>query len=101
MIVWSGHGYLVAIYVFVMSLVTEFAIEAIMKDDSYYQDAGWPIALALIIAGALSWATGSALKKAGDDSDSPRSHSLFFVPMQWWGPVLAVIAIAVFISRAR
>lgn len=101
MIVWSGHGYLVALMTFLSSLFMEFGVEAIVKDEGYYQRAGWPLAAALCLAGVFSFVAGSALNgDKGEPDAGPRNrHTLFWIPMQWWGPILALIGGVVLVSR--
>ena len=37
MIIWSGHGYLVAVFVFGASFLMEYTTEAVFKDENFYQ----------------------------------------------------------------
>ena len=108
MIVWSGHGYLVAVFVFGASLLMELGTESAFRDDTFYQREAWPFALALIIAGVLSFLIGVKLNSAGErrlvDPEtneevvvSSANHSLFFLKMHWWGPILFIIAAIVFL----
>jgi hypothetical protein len=110
MIIWSGHGYLVAIFVFGASLLMEFGTEAAFNDKNFYQREAWPLALALIIAGALSFFIGLKLNSSGQrrllDPETNEevvvatgNHSLFFLKMHWWGPILFVVAVIVFVQR--
>ena len=110
MIVWSGHGYLVAVFVFVASLLMELGTESVFNDDNYYQREAWPLALALVTAGILSFLIGVKLNSAGErrlvDPETNEevvvasgNHSLFFLKMHWWGPILFVIAVIVFVQR--
>jgi hypothetical protein len=112
MIVWSGHGYLVAVAVFVLSLGMEVATEAHFQDDSYYQREGWPLALALILAGIFSLELGRRLNRPGGrvlidretgaevHTTPGNHHRLFFIPMQYWGPILFIGGLAVWVARA-
>ena len=109
MIIWSGHGYLVAVLVFVVSLLMELGTESAFGDEAFYQREAWPLASALLIAGALSFAIGLALNRERIRVDPitldefvvpPGNHSLFFIKMQWWGPILLVISVIVFVQRS-
>lgn len=95
MIIWSGHGYLIAVAVFGMSLLMELATESAFKDDNYYQEQWWPIFTALALAALISFGVGLLFKTR----DPHRSHTLFFIPMLYWGPILAVIAVATAVWR--
>ena len=101
MIIWSGFGFLVAVIVFGCSLLMELITESFMKDDQFYQKSAWAFPLALILAGGLTFACDTMLR-----SRTPGQNSLFFIPMKWWGPLLAVIGVGVmlynmFFSAAR
>jgi hypothetical protein len=110
-IVWHGHGYLVAIFTFVSSLAVELATETITGDDNYYQEKAWPFLIAMTLAGVLSYIVGRALNgrvggRTGIDAETGKSvansgpvHSLFFIRMEWWGPILSACGIAVAVYR--
>ncbi len=96
-IIWRGLGFLVALFTFVSSLAMELATEAITGDDAYYQREGLPLAVALAIAGALSLGVGTALRRGG--RVPLRQHSLFFIPMQLWGPILLALGVGAWVAR--
>jgi hypothetical protein len=103
MIIWSGFGILVFVFAFGCSLAVNLFINPFFGD-GYYRTHGWPLALALAVAGALSWKVGNALNgrrgKVFIDKDTGRevvlgpNHTLFFIKMQHWGPILIVLAFA-------
>lgn len=110
MITWTGHGYLVAVFVFGTSFLMEWATESAFNDDNFYQRESWPLALALVIAGLLSFFVGQRLNTAGERvlvdpeteeqiSVSTANHTLFFLKMHWWGPILFGIAAIVLAQR--
>jgi hypothetical protein len=111
MIIWSGWGFMVAVLVFALSLATELGVESYFGDDRYYQTHAWPLAAALLVAAAVTWLWGSRLnrgpgrtvidKQTGREEviGGPGRHRLFFVPMQYWGPILAVGALVSLILR--
>ena len=110
MIIWSGKGFLVAIDVFGASLLMEVPTESAFNDDEFYQREAWPLALALGIAGVLSYLSGLKLKSAGErrlvDPETHEEvvvaaddHSLFFLKVHWWGPILWGIGVIVLIQR--
>lgn len=96
MITWSGHGYLVAVITYGISLLTEVVTESAFADEQYYQREAWPLALALFAAGSVLLPIGRRLNSA----DGYGRHSLFFLPVQWWGPILLMAALVVFIQRS-
>ena len=104
MIIWSGLGFLVAVFAFGCSLAMNLATNAIFNDESYYTSHKWPLAIALAVAGILNWSLGQFLnarqsrvfidKVTGHEVVIEPNHSLFFIKMQGWGPILVVLGIA-------
>jgi hypothetical protein len=94
MVIWSGKGFIVALAVFGCSLLMELMTERAMGNDNFYQDCVWAFPLALVIGGAISSATSFVLP-----AEDRYRDTLFFVPLVWWGPLLAVIAAAIVICR--
>jgi hypothetical protein len=103
MIIWSGLGFLVAVITFVCLLLTEFATESAFRDDGYYQAHGWPKLVGFIAAALIVWPLGRYLNsKKGRvlvDPDTGKQvvfkqgHMLFFIPLEYWGPILVVLGI--------
>ena len=103
MIIWSGLGFLVAIITFMALLLTEYMVEAAFKDQNYYQIHGWPKLLSLWVAGVVVWFLGSYLnkkqgrtlvdKETGAEVQLRPNHALFFIWMEYWGPILFVLGI--------
>lgn len=97
MIIWSGLGFLVFVIVFAVSLLAEFSVESSFHDDNYYQSHGWPLAMVLICSAIVTWFLGSYLNR--QPGPAVNRHRFFFTPMQYWGPILVVVAIATFALR--
>lgn len=91
MIIWSGWGFLVFLIVFAVSVLAEVLVESSLRDESYYQSHGWPLAVALICSAVVTWYVGSFLNRQPGRSDN--RHRFFFIPMQYWAPILTVLAI--------
>jgi drug/metabolite transporter (DMT)-like permease len=109
MIIWSGLGFLVAVFVFGAALLCNFAFDA-ARGAGYYSAHKWTIGIAMFIAAALSWVVGSLLRKrtaqtvidktTGKEIVLDRAnHRLFFIPMYYWGPILAVIGAVLWIAE--
>jgi hypothetical protein len=88
----------------------EYVVEAVMQDEQFYQEQLWPLTVALIVAGVLSYLVGVKLDRPSNrrlvDPETQEevvvntgSHSLFFIKMQWWGPILFLIGVGVFVYR--
>jgi hypothetical protein len=110
MIVWSGHGYLVAVFVFGISLLMELGTESAFNDENYYQTATWPFPLALAMAGAVCLVAGLCLATVNErrliDPEtneevviSANNHTFFFITIHWWGAILMAIAAVLFVVR--
>ena len=103
MIIWNGLGFLVAVFVFGAALLCNLAFDAIWGA-GYYEAHKWTIGVVMFIAAAFSWVVGSFLrnrtaqtvidKATGKEIILDRAaHRLFFIPMRYWGPILAVIGV--------
>jgi hypothetical protein len=110
MIIWTGQGYLVVVLVFLLSLGTEWGVESAFDDDTYYQLHAWPLALALFTSGAISWLLGNYFNSEKErvviDKGTGQemviggpNHTLFFIKMHYWGPILMLIAASLFFFR--
>lgn len=107
--IWNGYGYLVIVLIFAFGIGTELASETYFADEKYYQTHGWPIAAALMAAGAASWFLGGYLRKrgsrvivdkaTGDALTVSGNDTLFFIPVRSWGPILAAIGIVLLLYR--
>ena len=108
MIIWSGLGFLVVVFAFGCSLAVNLVTNPFFGSN-YYKTHSWPLALALVVAGALSWLVGNALnrrpakvyidKDTGKEVSFRSNHSLFFIKMHYWGPILVALAFASLIFR--
>lgn len=94
MIVWSGHGYLVVVIVFVSSLLMEMATENSTGNDEFYQQNAYALPAALLIAAGLIF----ALDRLVFSEDSSQ-HTLFFIPMKWWSLFVTGIAVVTLGTR--
>ena len=98
MIIWKGAGFLVAVIAFGMLLLTELSVEALFKDDKYYQTHGWPKLAAFVIAGWIVFFIGNYLnrkqgrvvieKDTGREVVLKSEHSLFFINVEYWSYIL-------------
>ncbi|WP_434352591.1 hypothetical protein VH441_05055 [Psychrobacter sp. HD31] len=108
MIIWNGWGFLVAVITFGCSFLLEWFSEKMMGSETYYQENSAPLAIALLLAGLISGFLGNWLntrkakvfidKETGQEVIMKDKHSLFFIPMEHWGIILAGLSIFVFIK---
>jgi hypothetical protein len=107
MLIWRGWGFLVAVFAFGASLAMELITESITRDDDFYQREAWPLAVAFVVAGVVTWLVGQKLnaRTAIDETKGQippigGSHTFFFVPMQYWGVLLIALAALPFALRS-
>ena len=103
MLIWSGFGFLVPLITFAFLLVTELTVDSIMRDEHFYETHGWPKLLGFLLAAIVVWVIGEILhkrkgkvvieKETGKEIELKSNHALFFVPMRFWGPILAVLGV--------
>jgi hypothetical protein len=109
MIIWRGWGFLVAVFACGASVAMELITETMTGDDAFYQREAWPLALALVGAGIVTWFVGTQLharggravidKATGRELTIGGSHTFFFVPMHYWAVLLIALAALPFVLR--
>src|SRR5262245_24718472 len=109
MIIWSGLGFLVFVIAFTCSLAMALFTK-VLFGDGYYTTHSWPLAVALAVAGILTWLLGNKLnrrqgkvmieKETGREILLRPNHSLYFVRMHYWGPILIALGFASLFFRA-
>jgi hypothetical protein len=103
MIIWKGAGFIVAVVTFLILLLTEISVEALTRDDSYYQKHGWPKLAGFTIAGCLVMLIGRYLnkregkvlieKETGKEVVLKSEHSLFFINVEYWSYILLALGV--------
>lgn len=102
MIIWSGWGILtVVIAVLVGGGVTALLFPA-FEALGLHRISGLAVMLGLLAAAAANWVVGRRLntrpgqelvdKATGQTVVLRRTHSLFFIRMEWWSVPLAIVA---------
>ena len=95
MIIWSGLGFLPVLFLILFGVAFSSASSGPMSDKAL----AFTFFLAGIASGALGWwlRTRPARilidKATGREVVLRRRHSLFFVPMIYWGPIFFVMGI--------
>ena len=103
MIIWSGYGFVVAVIVFLVALAGNVGFDAAFGK-GYYENHWWTIGAALIVSAVIILPFAIWLraknervvidKETGEELSINRNdHSLFFIPLWYWSPLLAVIGI--------
>ncbi len=104
-IIWSGKGFLVAVFTFGFSLVANLIANSLTGSEAYWDAHMWPFAVSLFPSAVACWFVGRVFQnrkarvlidpKTGEVVTLRESHTLFFIPMIWWGPILAAIGVIV------
>jgi hypothetical protein len=97
MIIWRGYGLLV-VFITLGCVVAAEVIATNQFGPNYTRQHHWPLAAGVAAAGVASWLIGARLNGGGtgDESGGYRNvHHLYFIPMQWWGPLLITISFAI------
>jgi len=98
MIVWSGLGFLVPL----IALVCIFVMNQLVGDATFH-GFGWLKAVALFVSAVLVTLLGFFLKKqpdrvmidkaTGQEMAIRSRHSVFFIPVIYWGAIYAAIGV--------
>lgn len=99
-LIWSGKGYLVAAIVFGSSLVANLITNSVTGGEAYWDAHRWPFAVSLFVSALACSYVSLSLQgrgarrlvdpETGEEVVLKEPDTLFFVPMAWWGPILAV-----------
>lgn len=108
-IIWTGSGYLVFVFVFGFSLIANLITNFVTGSGAYWDAHEWPLGTSLLLSAVTCWFVGRFLRgrevqvlidpKKGKEVVLRRFHTLFFIPMTWWGPTLAFFALIAFGSE--
>lgn len=106
MIIYSGFGFLVLIITIGSAVIGHLVTSSLAGSNAYGRTHHWPFALSLLIAAAICWFLGRYLHGkhplpgtaplAYRSSSHRRTHSLFFIPMEYWGLMIALLAVYAF-----
>ncbi len=106
MIIWKGKGFIVAVITFLMLVLTEFSVEGLFKDETYYQTHGWPKLVAFFIAGCVVLPIGKYLnrkeskvlveKATGKQVVLKAAHTLYFINVEYWSYILFALGVIYF-----
>ncbi|MGQ0801347.1 MAG: hypothetical protein ACT4NL_14715 [Pseudomarimonas sp.] len=104
MIIWKGGGIAVPVVVAGWLLLGQWSVESALGE-GYWSANAWPKLLAAVgMAGSLWWLGRQLNRSKGATLIDPDSglefvyrspaHSFFYVPVEWTGPVIGVLLIA-------
>ena len=104
MIIWTGYGFVVPVIVFLVALVGNVGFDAAFGK-GYYEGHWWTIGTALLVSAAILLPFSIRLqarnarvvidRETGEELVINRNdHSVFFIPVKFWSPLLAVVGIS-------
>ncbi|MDA3908592.1 MAG: hypothetical protein PF437_05845 [Sulfurimonas sp.] len=108
MLIWKGWGILAFIIPLLFALLMEIVSDSVFGA-GFYKSASWAMPLALLLSSPVVFVVGSKLNnKPGKILIDPENnqeielkgvHSLFWIPLQYWSAVTAVLAIWMYASK--
>ncbi len=107
MLVWTGWGILTPFIAFIPFLVIRVLVDSIMGNLFFKNHTSIQI-LAILISSSLVWLSGKKLNSVSDrvmiDKVSRQevvlksAHTLFFVKMEYWSVLIAVLGLFLVIT---
>ena len=107
-VIWKGAGGLVLIFGIVAALLTNVVTSSAFNQNNYFADHAWAQAMSLWMAGTACWFLGRYLnsksgrvlidKATGQEITIKPDHSLFFIKLEYWGPILFGIGLFVLLA---
>lgn len=101
-VIWSGWGILVFVFTLLSLVVAQAGTNALLGARTY-EAAGWPKAVAALIAAAAIWVVGTRFerqpgrvlidKKTGREFTQKRRDTFFFIPMRFWAPIVLIVGV--------
>jgi hypothetical protein len=102
-IIWTGKGFLVAVFAFGFSLMANLISNSLTGSGAYWDSHKWPLGVSLFVSAVACWFAGRFFQnrkaqvlidpRTGKEVVLQKSHTLFFVPMKWWGPILVMLGL--------
>lgn len=93
MIIWSGYGFVVILVVFFFGLSAEWILEWFFQDDQFYQTHDLIRNSLLFYPALILFFLGKWMNRK-----HPSRHTLFFIPVEYWGIIVGGLAIAFLLS---
>ena len=107
-LIWKGFGILTIFIVGASMIGVQATVDNIFGTE-YWKNNAWPLSLSLFISGVICWFLGRYLnsrpgitvidKETGEELELRKEHSFFFIPLQYWGIILGILAIIAFVTK--
>ena len=111
MIIWKGWGILAVLITAAVMLIFQGIVGAAFGDPQFYKTHDWPKGAALLLSGIAVYFTGCYFngkpgrvlidKATGREVTLRHKHSMFFIPMEYWGFILVAIGFALFFFHVK
>lgn len=106
MIVWKGWGLAVIVIAFLFVLPIQFSVEY-FYGEGQYQALAWPVPLVFLLSAIPTTLLGVKLNnrparilidpETGEKVELKTTHSLFWIPMHYWGVVQLILAVLIYL----
>src|SRR5690242_3530938 len=103
MIIWRGFGFLVVVIGIGAVVIADAICNLATGNGEFAKAHNWPRCLALLLAAVAVYLIGRHLnhkpgravidKATGREIILKRTHSLFFIPMEYWAFAFAAISV--------
>ena len=109
-VIWKGWGILAVIIPIVFILIVELLVNAVFGE-GFYQKSSWTLSLVLMLSAVLIYIVGIKLngkkgkividKESGEEMELKSTHSLFWIPLQYWGFVMFALGVWAFVAKMQ
>lgn len=111
MIIFQGWGLLVVIIAGLAMGLSQIITGSLVGDPNYFVKHNWPFGVGLLLASIAIYCLGRYLnsrpgkvmidKATGREFVLRQRHTLFFIPMQYWAIILALLGVAFFFIQVK
>lgn len=109
MLIWKGYGILVLVIAFLINLLFNFVLDATFYK-GFYATHKWPASVAMCLAAIIIWFLGKRLNKdnervlvdpkTGETIKLIKTHSLFWIKMEYWAPIMLALTVWQFVNSS-
>ena len=101
MIIWSGEGWLTLIFFIVPQIAVASVLYYVFGIDVLRTESWWPLHWLMVMGAVLTFLVGSYMnrnlieevtyEKSGPVRTLKPRHTLYYLRMEYWGPIILVI----------
>jgi len=110
MLIWKRWGILAFVIGFGSLVVTQLVVDAVWGEGTYTADSDLWAGVGMMLGGAVTLAVGLRLNRWARTEHGPwlptsqlpyrERHTLFWIPMEYWGALLTMVGLIMIIGRA-